>query len=157
MALDSFALFAARYFYLVVLAIGAVYFFTRPKAVMKSMAICAVIVAPLAFVISRISQFFYYDPRPFVVGHFAPLLAHAADNGFPSDHVLLAGAVATIVWFYDKRWSAVLWALALAIGWARVFVGVHHAIDIAGSIAIVLVSGLVYRFTAGRRSDDHRI
>ncbi len=151
MRLDQFAVFVAQYLYLfVVLAAGA-YFFTRPKQAMKRMAICGIIVAPLAFVISRIAQAFYYDPRPFVVGHFTPLIAHVADNGFPSDHVLLTGAIAMIVTFSSRKWGIVFWALALLIGWARVFVGVHHVTDIAGSIAIDLVAGLAYFLAAARR------
>lgn len=151
MFLDTFAVLIAQYLYLVVLLAAAIFFFTRNKQVMKSMVICGVVIAPLAYIISRISSLFYYDPRPFVVGHFTPLIAHAADNGFPSDHVLLAGAVAMIVWFYNKKLGAVLWVLALLIGWARVFVGVHHWTDIFGSVAIVLVSGGVYYFSIQRK------
>lgn len=149
--MDAIAIFIAQYLYLVVLLIAAVYFFTRPKRVMKRMAICGIIVAPLAFVISRISSLLYYDPRPFIVGHFTPLFAHAADNGFPSDHVLLTGAIAVIVWFYNKKLSAALWALVLLIGWARVFAGVHHWTDIFGSVAMVIVAGAVYYFTIHRK------
>ncbi len=156
MFLNDFALFSAQYLYLIVALIGAIYFFTRKKQVTKSMAICGIIIAPLAFVISRISSLFYYDPRPFVVGHFTPLFAHAADNGFPSDHVLLTGAIAMIVWFYNKKLSAALWALALLIGWARVFAGVHHWTDIFGSIAMVIVSGAVYYFVVYRRMHKER-
>ncbi len=144
MFLNASAVFIAQYLYLFVLLIAAIFFFTRPKAAMKRMAICGVIIAPLAYVISRISSILYYDPRPFVVGHFTPLIAHIADNGFPSDHVLLTGAVAMIVWFYNRKLSVVLWALALLIGWARVYSGIHHWTDIIGSIVIVFVSGAVY-------------
>lgn len=151
MFLDSFAIFVAQYLYLFVVLGAAVYFFTRPKQVMKRMAICGVIVAPLAFIISRIAQHFYYDPRPFVVGHFIPLIAHAADNGFPSDHVLLTAAIAMIVTFFSRKWGIVFWALALLIGWARVFVGVHHITDIVGSIVINLIAGLVYYLAVARR------
>jgi undecaprenyl-diphosphatase len=152
MFLNACAVFIAQYLYIFVLLVAAIFFFTRPKAVMKSMAICGVIIAPLAYVISRISSLLYYDPRPFVIGHFTPLIAHAADNGFPSDHVLLTGAVAMIVWFYNKKLSVMLWVLALLIGWARVYAGVHHWTDIMGSIVMVLVSGLVYWFFARRKS-----
>ncbi len=104
------------------------------------MAICGAVIAPLAYIISRISSYLYYDPRPFVVGHFTPLIAHAADNGFPSDHVLLTGAVAMIVWFYNKKLSAALLVLVLLICWARVYAGIHHATDIAGSVIIVFIA-----------------
>ncbi len=149
--MDTLIVLIASYLYLVVLLVAAAYFFSRRKRTMKAMAVCGIIVAPLAYLISRISSLFYYDPRPFVVGHFTPLIAHAADNGFPSDHMLLTGAVATIVWFFNKKLGAFLWVLALLIGWARVAAGVHHWTDIVGSIVIVLVSGAVYYLALGRR------
>lgn len=149
--MSTIAALIASYLYLVVLLVAAIYFFTRPKQVMKKMAICGVIIAPLAYIIAKISSFLYYDPRPFVVGHFTPLVAHAADNGFPSDHVLLTGAVAMIIWFYSKKLSTALWILALLIGWSRVYAGIHHWTDIFGSIVIVLVAGIVYYFAARRR------
>ncbi len=151
MLIDAAAVFIAQYLYLFVLLIAAIFFIIQPLTIKKSMVICGAIIAPLAYAISRISSLFYYDPRPFVVGHFTPLIAHAADNGFPSDHVLLTGAVAMVIWFYSRKWSWVLWTLALLIGWARIYTGVHHAIDIAGSIVIVLIAGVLYRFAIGKR------
>lgn len=151
MFIDAVAVFIAQYLYLFVLLIAVIFFMIQPRALKKSMVVCGVIVAPVAYVISRISSLFYYDPRPFVVGHFTPLIAHVADNGFPSDHVLLTGAVAMIVWFYNKKWSVALWALALLIGWARVYVGVHHTTDIVGSIVMVLAAGALYQLSIGRR------
>jgi len=151
MLIDDVAIFTAKYLYLFVLLIVVIFFFSQPRKLQKSMAICGIIIAPLAYAISRISSYFYYDPRPFVVMHFTPLIAHAADNGFPSDHVLLTGAVAMIVWFYNKRLSIVLWALALLIGWARVYAGIHHSTDIIGSVAIVLVASLAYHLFAVRK------
>lgn len=151
MIIDALAIFIAQYLYLIVLLVAAVFFFLQPKTVKKSMVVCGAIIAPVAFILSRISSYFYYDPRPFVVGHFVPLIAHTADNGFPSDHVLLTGAVAMIVWFYDKKWSTFLSILALFIGASRVYVGVHHATDIVGSIVMTIVASLIYWFTVGRR------
>ncbi len=148
--MDSLVVFIARYFYLIVLVAGVIFFFLQPRKIKKSMLICSIIIAPLSYVIAKIAGALYYDPRPFVVGHFLPMIAHAADNGFPSDHVLLTGAIAMIIWFYNKRLSVVLWILALLIGWSRVYSGVHHGLDIAGSIAIVLFSGAIYYFAIRR-------
>jgi undecaprenyl-diphosphatase len=149
--MDAIVIFVAQYLYVLVILIGIIFFFLQPRKAQKSMAICAVIISPLAYVLSRIAGFLYYDPRPFVVGHFIPLIAHAADNGFPSDHVLLTGAIAMIVWFYNKKLSIVLWVLALLIGWARIYSGIHHTADIAGSIVIVIFSGTAY-YLAIRRN-----
>ncbi len=154
--MDTLIVLTASYLYIVVLLVAAIYFFTRPKQIMKSMAICGIVVAPLAYIISRISSRFFYDPRPFVVGHFTPLIAHAADNGFPSDHVLLTGAVAMVVWFYNRKLGALLWVLAFLTGWARVAAGVHHWTDIVGSIVIVLLSAAVYYAILGRKDSAIR-
>ncbi len=150
MLIDAIAVFIAQYLYLFVIAAAAVFFFTQPRNIQKSMIVCGVIIAPLAYIIAKIASHFYDNPRPFVVGHFIPLIAHAADNGFPSDHVLLTGAIATIVWFYNKKWGVALWVLALLIGGARVYSGIHHVADSAGSVAIVLVAGTVYYFIVRR-------
>ena len=42
-------------------------------------------------------------PRPFVVQHVAPLFPRDADNGFPSDHTLLATFFAVCVFFYSRK------------------------------------------------------
>lgn len=97
----------------------------------------------LAFVLSRIAGPLYYNPRPFAVGHFTPLIPHIPDNGFPSDHTLLFATIAAIAWYYEKRVSLLLWILALGVGAYRVYAGVHHPIDIAGSMAIAFASAWV--------------
>lgn len=94
----------------------------------------------LAFVLSRIAGQLYYNPRPFVVGDFEPLIAHAPDNGFPSDHTLLFATIAVIVWYYDKRYSAALWVLAFCVGAWRIYGGVHHFVDILGSVVIAIIA-----------------
>jgi undecaprenyl-diphosphatase len=152
--MDAIVIFIAQYLYLFVLLIGVVFFFMQPRKVQKSMIVCGIIIAPLAYIISRIAGVLYYDPRPFVVGHFVPLIAHVADNGFPSDHVLLTGVVAMVVWFYNKKLSVVLWVLALLIGWARVYSGIHNTADIIGSIVVVLISSAAY-YLAVRKKYAH--
>ena len=148
---DAVIIFIAQYLYLFVLLLGAVFFFREPRGEWKQLIVCGAVVAALAFIASRVAAFFYYDPRPFVVGRFTPLFPHAADNGFPSDHALLTGAIATVVYLFNKKWSIAFWALAFLIGWARVASGVHHTTDIAGSFAIAIASGAVYYFFIGRK------
>lgn len=153
--MNSIIIFAASYLYILALAVAVVFFLVQPRKIQKNMVVCGVIVAPLAYLLSRIAAFFYYDPRPFVVGHFIPLIAHVADNGFPSDHVLLTGAVAAILWFYNKKLSGILWLLAVLIGAARVLAGVHHVTDIAGSVVIVLLAATVYEIIVRKRFRLH--
>ncbi|MEO6760986.1 MAG: phosphatase PAP2 family protein [Candidatus Saccharimonadales bacterium] len=102
-------------------------------------AIKAVLGAILALLLAKLASHLFYDPRPFVAGHFTPYFYHAADNGFVSDHTLLASFLAFTVWRY-KRWAGVvLFVLAIAIGLARVVAGVHHLADIGGAMVCALI------------------
>jgi undecaprenyl-diphosphatase len=98
----------------------------------------SVISLPLAYIFSKITSIIYFDPRPFVVGHFTPLITHAPDNGFPSDHMLLASAIASIIFAYNKKLGVVAWVIAFVVGASRVLAGVHHWIDILGSAVIAV-------------------
>jgi undecaprenyl-diphosphatase len=96
---------------------------------------------PLAFIVSLIAAKLYYNPRPFVVGHFTPVISHAMNNGFPSDHTLLSAAIASLVWAYSRRLGLVFFGITLLIGLSRVYLGVHHLVDIVGAIVIAIICG----------------
>lgn len=114
------------------------------------MAVFAIPAALLAYMVGVIGGLVYYDPRPFVVGHFKPLILHAPDNGFPSDHALLVSAIAAVGTLWNKKLGFVLWILAVFVAAGRVYVGVHHTIDVVGSfiisaLTIYVVWRLFYR------------
>ncbi len=93
---------------------------------------------PIIFVSSRIASYFFENPRPFFEHDFVPLVTHAADNGFPSDHALLVFAIASIVFTFNRSVGIGLFILASLVGVGRVLVGVHHIIDILGSVIITV-------------------
>ncbi len=75
----------------------------------------------LALAASRVFAHLVVDPRPYLVTHTAPLTPTARDNGFPSDHVLLAAALAVSLWWLDRRWLPAFAAgVVLVIGAALV-------------------------------------
>lgn len=149
--LDLFAIFCAKYLIALALIFAAAFALKLSKQELRSMIILAAIALPLIYLTAVIASHLCNNPRPFVVEHFVPLIPHDADNGFPSDHVLLVSAIAAIWTVYRRRIGVVLWAAAVAIGIARVYVGVHHPIDVIGSavIAGVITFGL---YTLLRRS-----
>ncbi len=149
--LNLLIIVSAKYLYLAVVVIYAIYFLLLPKNKKKDLVILTIIALPCIYLASKIASLAYFDPRPFVVDHFIPLIPHAADNGFPSDHTLLTSAIASVVWFYNKKVSAVLWLLALVIGASRVLAGIHHPIDIAGAIVISIVTTAVIEIILKRR------
>lgn len=144
--MDLFFIFSAKYLFFLVILVAGVYFFRQPRDVQKKIAVFSLISLPIIYLLAVFAGHIYYDPRPFVVGNFTPLIPHAADNGFPSDHALLVSAIAAIIMYFHRRVSAVLWVLAIIVSLARVYVGVHHLADIIGSFVISLVvTFVVYR------------
>jgi len=110
---------------------------------MRELFALLVIALPAAYVVAKLAGLLFYNTRPFVVSNFAPLIFHLPDNGFPSDHTLLVGAVSTIIFFYNKKLGIILWAISILVGISRVLAGVHHTVDIIGSVVIAVVVGIV--------------
>ncbi|PIR83309.1 hypothetical protein COU19_01070 [Candidatus Kaiserbacteria bacterium CG10_big_fil_rev_8_21_14_0_10_56_12] len=128
-------IFAAKYVYLVSVLVFVYYAYTAPDR--KEFIRVAIVVAVLAFALSLIASALYYNPRPFMLeGAPAPLIAHAPGNGFPSDHVLFTGTLASIVTIVNPYGGAVLWVLALVVSAGRVLAGVHHTLDVVASLII---------------------
>lgn len=145
--MNSLIIFGAQYLYLVIVALAIWYVVRQPKDKRWRILLCAVIALPLAYVTAKILSTFYYDPRPFVVGNFLPLLPHAPDNGFPSDHTLLSGAIAAVIFFFHRKLGLVLFAIAVLVGVSRVLAGIHHVVDIVGSLVIALaVTYVVFKY-----------
>jgi undecaprenyl-diphosphatase len=118
----------------------------------KEFIVVGLLGAVLALLLAKLGSNLYYDPRPFIAGHFTPYFPHGNDNGFPSDHTLLAGFFTFLAFRYSKKLGWLLLFLALFIGMARVKAGVHHSIDILGSFVIsavaVWLAGLLVGKTA---------
>lgn len=93
-----------------------------------------------SFILTNLARALYFDPRPFVVHNFTPLIPHAADNGFPSDHTVLGLTIAFALWRFSNKLGLIASFLALLIGISRIYVGLHSPLDITASIAIALVA-----------------
>ncbi len=93
-----------------------------------------ILAAVLALVLAKLGSHLLSDPRPFVHDGTAALVSSAKDNGFPSDHTLLASVAACIGWHYSKKYGVVLGLVAIAVAWGRVAGHVHHLKDVIGSM-----------------------
>ncbi|ENA1194994.1 TPA: undecaprenyl-diphosphate phosphatase [Klebsiella pneumoniae] len=77
----------------------------------------------------------YPHDRPFVAGVGYNFLHHAADDSFPSDHGTVSFTFALAFLFWHRLWSgALLMAIAAAIAWSRVYLGVHWPLDMVGGL-----------------------
>lgn len=149
--MNELIIFGAKDLYIVIVTLAIVYLLRQPKELRWKIAICAIIALPLTYFLAKLGSMLYYNPRPFVVGDFIPLIPHSADNGFPSDHVLLSAAIASVVFFFHRKLGVALLCIGFLVGIARVAAGVHHVTDILGSIVIAFVGAyLVFRFVLPR-------
>lgn len=140
--MDFLIVLCAKYLYLIIGLIAAIYWLTLPKKQKIQMAIFATCTAIIAFVLTKLGGALFYDPRPFVTQHIMPLYPHAADNGFPSDHTVLAATIAVAVYSGSKKLGLVLFGLAIVIGVSRVLAHIHSPIDILGSLIFAIAGGL---------------
>ncbi|MDO8639544.1 MAG: phosphatase PAP2 family protein [bacterium] len=136
----------AKYLIFLVIKIPVFYFLIQKRNTQKRMLVFMVLNLALIFIAAKILSLLYYDPRPFVINHFTPLIPHAADNGFPSDHALLSFAVSFSIYIFNKKLGLLLMLFGILIGISRIYVGIHSPVDILGSFLIsFLVTALLYK------------
>lgn len=139
-------IFAANYLVfiegLVAAALILVLLYRTPRTRIVRWVVAASVLVIVAYIAAQIGGAIYNDPRPFAAGHFRPLIAHVADNGFPSDHSLMAAALVAAVALARLRWALLVLPLAILVEWARVGAGLHHPIDVIGSDLCVAVGVL---------------
>jgi len=140
-------IFAAKYLVFIAVVVAAIILAFRlwqlPRLSVLQWVIAAVVLLILSYALALAGGAAYNDPRPFTTSHVAPLISHAPDNGFPSDHALLAAALVALVAMVDIVWAIPLAVLAVLVDWARVGAGLHHVADVAGSSIFVAVAALV--------------
>ena len=74
------------------------------------------------------------------------------DHSFPSGHTATSFAAATVLTAFAPRLAPLWLLLAVAIGFARVYVGVHYPLDIAGGAAVGVLTALLLLAVTRRRS-----
>lgn len=134
--LDWFMIFSAQWLgYLIILWV--IWWAFKNKPDFKKIVLLSIGSGVMArYVFVGAIRYFVYSPRPFLilekVNH---LINHEASSSFPSGHTSFYFALATGIYFINKK--AGLWLLILAglIGFARIYTGVHWPLDIiAGAI-----------------------
>lgn len=80
------------------------------------------------------------EARPYtVLPHILVLAHHSADYSFPSDHAVMAGAVAGGLFLVNRRLGLIAGLAALLMAFARVYIGAHWP----GDVEVGLVLGAV--------------
>ncbi len=141
---DKIGIYLAEYSpYIFILFLLYIWFFKKGKY--KEIALFAGYSAILGIVINFIISIFYFHARPFMDKIGNTLVAHNAENSFPSDHTTFMLSIAFVfLYFKETRFAGIILSiLGLIGGFSRVFVGVHYPFDIFGSILVAIVSSYV--------------
>jgi membrane-associated phospholipid phosphatase len=123
-------------------------------------ALCAPITTLLAIGVSALLEPLFAEARPCLgLPPGATLLAcpPAGDYSFPSNHAVLAGAVAAALVLVDRRLGLISAIAALVTAASRVWIGQHYPHDVAAGLAlgaVVAVAGyLLLRAPLGRLTE----
>lgn len=92
----------------------------------------------VALAFNQVINVLWYHPRPFAVPVGRTLIDHVNDSSFPSDHVTFMTTVGLGLLLWTARtagWGLVL-LLSVCVAWARLYLGVHFPIDMAGALGV---------------------
>lgn len=127
-----------------VLPAVVVLLWTRGPAEMRAPLALAGLATLLAVAVAVIAGALWYVPPPAVAHLGHAYLGRPSGSSFPGDYVTILAAVAFAVLAAPRNgWTGlVLLAVALLVGWARVFLGAQYPFDILGGFAIALGANL---------------
>lgn len=144
--LDWLGVFLAQYLpYLLVAA--AAYFLLKEKNRRRiyAFAIMSLSVILARGIITEIIRFFYHRPRPFSALNFVPLFGAEELTSFPSGHAAAFFALATAIFFLNRRLGKWFLILSFLVGIARIFAGIHWPFDILAGAIIGILSALLVK------------
>jgi len=143
----SLAIFAATYA-IFLLPAGVLFLGKQWKRALAT----SIVGAGITYGINALIGLLYFRARPFVDHPVIQLIHQDADKSFPSDHTAIAFAIATVLFFFNKRIGYCAWSIAFLIGAGRIAVGVHYPLDVIAGMFIGSVVGYcTYRFFVSRR------
>lgn len=153
--MDAAMIFFAKYLIFVIALLALIFLIRQIRTKPRRVLFITLFSLALAYSLFLCLSHVYFEPRPFASGHFTPLIPHIADNGFPSEHALLAFSLACVVFVFDKKAGLLLAALAALVGVGRVYAGLHSPLDIAVSFLIsAFAASFVY--VTNRRIERRR-
>ena len=153
LGLDYLGIFLADYLpYLVIIFLFVSFLWFKKERlkniIMFSVAFSSGLIA--RFIVKSFILIFYQRPRPYVALQSVHKLISMSPGenwqSFPSGHAIFFFALATAIYFNNKKlgWSLII--ISVVIGITRVFVGVHYPSDIiAGASLGVLTAFLIQK------------
>ena len=140
---------------LVAIAVGALWFASRPGGEGRGKLACAsaLLSAAVALLANQAISALWERARP-TDAHPGEAVLHfvspSADPSFPSDHAAAAFAIAFAVLFVSRRAGAWFLVGAAAVGISRILVGLHYPGDVIAGAAVGFVAAWVVHRVARR-------
>jgi len=156
--LDFIGVFFAEYLLWIIVGILVILFLIKKTRLMIIITGISIIFG--RYIIAEIIKRLYSSPRPYLIlDNVKKLISENHDyQSFPSGHTVIFFALATAIYFFNKKWGIVCFVLAILVGLSRIYVGVHWPIDIAAGAMIGIVAGIlvqiVFKKTRVDRSSE---
>jgi len=132
------------------IAMGEALIYTVPLALLwmwlwgdfarRSLALKVFVVVMVAVGVNQLIGLVWQHPRPFMVGLGHAWIPHQPDSSFPSDHVTVLSAFGlTLLTGGEIGLGSLMLSFALLVALARVFLGVHFPMDMAGAFVVASI------------------
>jgi undecaprenyl-diphosphatase len=102
--------------------------------------------AVIAYLLTALLKQLIARPRPAeILPAIVVRLEHASGYGFPSGHTAIATVMAlTLMPYTARKYQWLLWLWIAAVGFSRMYLGVHAPLDIIGGfcIGVIVANGM---------------
>ncbi|MFD6159875.1 phosphatase PAP2 family protein [Nocardia sp. NPDC060256] len=129
----------------VVLIIAAWWIARRADAATMTAALAVPVAAVAAYLINDGLKSLIAEKRPCSTYPDAFLIEKCpptTDYSFPSNHAVVAAAMAAALFLINRRLGIVAGVAATIMGMSRVYVGAHYPHDVAAAVAVGVIVGL---------------
>ncbi|MCX6730150.1 MAG: phosphatase PAP2 family protein [Candidatus Portnoybacteria bacterium] len=151
--IDFLGLFFADYLlYIIGIAFIVILFIKKTRLMAISIAVTTFLARII--IAEPIKRITHVD-RPYVIlDNVKKLISESGDHlSFPSGHATIVFAIATAIYFFNKKWGIVAFVVAILVGISRIYVGVHWPLDIVAGALIGILSGIIVnKFVIKRRA-----
>ncbi len=117
----------------------------RADAAGREALLQAAVSAAIALLLSWAISKAWFHPRPFAIGLGLQHIPHKPTASFPSNHLSFVWALCAGLALHPARRTAasILALTGLPIAWARIYMGVHFPLDMAGALLTALAAAAI--------------